>query len=66
MASFLVSLLVALSASALIARALGQQFRFVLLFILVLFCARIFKVKANMEEQQHQQYLKTIESCCND
>jgi hypothetical protein len=66
MTSFLLSLLVALSASAVIARALGQQFRFVLLFILVLFCARLSKVQANIQEHQHQQYLQTIESCCND
>jgi hypothetical protein len=66
MTSFLLSLLVALSASAVIARALGQQFRFVLLFILVLFCARLSKVQANIQEHLHQQYLQTIESCCND
>ena len=66
MASFLLSLLVALSASAVIARALGQQFRFVLLFILVLFCARLMKVQANIEENQQQQYLQYLESCCND
>lgn len=66
MTSFLLSLLVALSASAVIARALGQQFRFVLLFILVLFCARLSKVQANIQEQMHQHYLQTLESCCND
>ena len=66
MSSFLLSLLVALSASAVIARALGQQFRFVLLFILVLFCARLMKVQANIQEHQRQQYLQFIESCCND
>ncbi len=66
MASFLLALLVALSASAVIARALGQQFRFVLLFILVLFCARLMKVQANIEEHQQQQYLQYLESCCND
>jgi hypothetical protein len=66
MTSFLLSLLVALSASAVIARALGQQFRFVLLFILVLFCARLSKVQANIQEQMYQHYLQTLESCCND
>jgi hypothetical protein len=66
MITFFLSLLVALSASAVIARALGQQFRFVLLFVLVLFCARLIKVQSNIEEQHRQQYLKAIESCCND
>jgi len=66
MTSFLLSLFVAVSASAFVARALGQQFRIVLLVILVVFCARLIKVKTYLEEKQHQQYILSTENCCND
>jgi hypothetical protein len=62
MTSFLLSLIVALSASFFVARALRQQFKIVLLIILMLFCVRLIKVKLYFEEEQHKQYLESIEN----
>ncbi len=62
MTSFLLSLIVALSASFVVSRALGQQFKIVLLIILMLFCVRLVKIKLHFEEEQHQQYLESIEN----
>jgi hypothetical protein len=62
MTSFLLSLIVALSTSFVVARALRQQFKIVLLIILMLFCVRLIKVQLHFEEEQHKQYLESIEN----
>jgi hypothetical protein len=66
MTSFFLSLLVAMSASFFVARALGQKFKIVLLVILMIFCVRLMKVKIHFEEEQHKQYLDSLETCCNN